>query len=76
MSKNPTIPPLAETPNDSPTAIAGHLTHALNDRPQIDAQDLAAGYAAMTADEVRETEATAWAEALITDVADEPTHPN
>ncbi len=35
-------------------------------------QDLAAGYAAMAADEARETEAEAWSEALVTDVADEP----
>jgi hypothetical protein len=35
-------------------------------------KDLRAGYAAMAADEARECDATAWAEALVTDVADEP----
>jgi hypothetical protein len=35
-------------------------------------QELAAGYAAMAADEARENEAVAWSDALLTDVADEP----
>jgi len=41
-------------------------------RPHVTQQDLAAGYAAMAADEADEQEAEAWAEALIGDVADEP----
>jgi hypothetical protein len=35
-------------------------------------QELSAGYAAAAADDTRETEATEWTEALLTDVADEP----
>jgi len=35
------------------------------------AEDLAAAYAAMAADEIREAEALEWANALISDVADE-----
>jgi hypothetical protein len=35
-------------------------------------QDLSAGYAAMAADEARETEADAWSEGLAGDVAAEP----
>lgn len=41
-------------------------------RPHVIGQDLSAGYAAMAADEARETEAEAWAEGLLGDVADEP----
>jgi len=42
-------------------------------RPHVIGQDLAAGYAAMAADEAREREAEAWVEGLIGDVAEEPT---
>ncbi len=54
-------------------AIFG-ISRFLNDlaRPHVVGQDLAAGYAAMASDEARETEAEAWSEALVTDVADEP----
>jgi len=38
-------------------------------RPLVVGADLAAGYAAMAADEAREAEAAAWTEALVTDVA-------
>jgi hypothetical protein len=50
------------------------ISRFLNDlaRPHVTAQDLAAGYAAMAADEAREQEAREWAEALISDVAAEP----
>jgi hypothetical protein len=50
------------------------ISRFLNDlaRPHVILPDLAAGYAAMAADEAREQEAEAWAEALITDVASEP----
>ncbi len=41
-------------------------------RPHVVGKDLRAGYAAMAADEARERDAQAWAEELITDVADEP----
>jgi hypothetical protein len=51
-----------------------HISRFLNDlaRPHVVAHDRSAGYAAMAADEAREAEAAAWAEALIADVADEP----
>ena len=39
-------------------------------RPHVVGLDLAAGYAAMAADDARETEATEWADALIADSAD------
>ncbi len=41
-------------------------------RPHVVGKDLHARYAAMAADEARERDAQAWAEGLITDVADEP----
>ncbi|HEU4558911.1 MAG TPA: hypothetical protein VFS20_13720 [Longimicrobium sp.] len=40
-------------------------------RPHVTQDDLASAYASMAADEARESEAAEWAEALITDVADE-----
>ncbi len=54
-----------------------HISRFLNDlaRPLVVGNDLAAGYAAMAADEVREAEADAWTEALVADVTDEPQHP-
>ena len=50
------------------------ISRFLNDlaRPHVVGQTLAAGYAAMAADEAREAEAEAWSEGLIADVADEP----
>jgi hypothetical protein len=50
------------------------ISRFLNDlaRPYVVGQSLAAGYAAMAADEAREAEAEAWTEGLIGDVADEP----
>ena len=39
--------------------------------PQVLQTDLEAGYRNMAADEARETEAVEWAEATVTDVADE-----
>jgi hypothetical protein len=41
-------------------------------RPHVAGGELAAGYAAMAADEAREAEAQAWSEASIEDVAVEP----
>ena len=41
-------------------------------RPHVLDTDLDAAYAEMAADEVREAEALAWAEATIGDVGDEP----
>lgn len=40
-------------------------------RPHVVDEDLAAAYAEMAADEARDAEAEEWANALITDVADE-----
>ncbi|SFK63900.1 addiction module antitoxin [Methylocapsa palsarum] len=50
------------------------ISRFLNDlaRPHVVGQDLSAAYAAMAADEGREAEAEAWAEALLADVAGEP----
>jgi hypothetical protein len=50
------------------------ISRFLNDlaRPHVVGKDLSAGYAAMAADEARETEAEAWTEGLIGDVATEP----
>jgi hypothetical protein len=50
------------------------ISRFLNDlaRPYVVGGDLAAGYAAMAADEAREAEARTWSEALIEDVAVEP----
>jgi hypothetical protein len=41
-------------------------------RPHVVGNDLAAGYAAMAADEAREQEAKEWTDGLIADVAEEP----
>ena len=50
------------------------ISRFLNDlaRPHVVGQDLSAGYAAMAADEARESEAAAWSETLLADVAEEP----
>jgi hypothetical protein len=50
------------------------ISRFLNDlaRPYVVGQDLAAGYAAMAADEARETEAENWSEGMLGDVADAP----
>ena len=50
------------------------ISRFLNDlaRPHVVGRNLAAGYAAMAADEDREAAAEAWTEGLIGDVADEP----
>jgi hypothetical protein len=50
------------------------ISRFLNDlaRPLVVRQNLAAGYAAMAADEAREGEADAWSEGVLADVADEP----
>ncbi len=50
------------------------ISRFLNDlaRPHVAGRDLAAGYAAMAADEAREAEAEAWSEGLIGDVAAPP----
>ena len=47
------------------------ISRFLNDlaRPHVTGLDLAAGYAAMAADEAREAEAEDWAETLIGDTA-------
>jgi len=50
------------------------ISRFLNDlaRPYVVGHDLAAGDAAMAADEAREAEAEAWSEGLLMDVAVEP----
>lgn len=50
------------------------ISRFLNDlaRPHVVGQDVSAGYAAMAADEARESEADTWSDALLTDVANEP----
>ena len=50
------------------------ISRFLNDlaRPHVVRQNLAAGYAAMAADEAREAAADAWSEGVLEDVADEP----
>ena len=75
MSKKLTITVDAEV-YEGLHAVIGRrrISRFLNDlaRPHVTTPDLAAGYAAMAADEAREREAEAWTEALITDVASEP----
>jgi len=50
------------------------ISRFLNDlaRPHVAGRALAAGYAAMAADEAREAEAAAWSEGLIGDTAASP----
>jgi hypothetical protein len=50
------------------------ISRFLNDlaRPHVVAQSLAAGYAAMAADEAREAKAQEWIAAFAGEVADEP----
>ena len=52
----------------------GHISHFIEElvRPHILDQDLQAAYKEMAQDEARESEALAWAEAMIGDVGDEP----
>ena len=50
------------------------ISKFLNDlaRPYVIEDDLDAAYAAMAEDQQREREALEWAEAMVSDVADEP----
>lgn len=50
------------------------ISRFVNDlvRPHVVERALAAGYAAMAADEARESEAEVWSEVLLVDVSDEP----
>jgi hypothetical protein len=50
------------------------ISRFLNDlaKPHVVGQEVAAGYAAMAADEAREAEAAQWADASSADVGDEP----
>jgi hypothetical protein len=76
MQKKLTITVDAEVYDGLHTVIGRRrISRFLNDlaRPHVTDQDLAAGYAAMAADEAREHEAAAWIEGLIGDVAEEPT---
>lgn len=52
-------------------AVADVVAAALAD---LQVREFGAGYAAMAADIARETEATAWTEGLICDVADDHGH--
>lgn len=51
-----------------------HISRFLNDlaRPYVVGESLAAGYAAMMADETRAAEAEDWTEGVTTEIADEP----
>ena len=74
MHKKLTITVDAEVYEGLHTVIGRRrISRFLNDlaRPHVIAADLAAGYAAMAADEAREQEAEAWSEGLIGDVAGE-----
>jgi len=76
MQKKLTITIDAEVYNGLRAVIGRRrISRFLSDlaRPHVIGQDLAAGYAAMAADEAREREAEAWVEGLIGDVAEEPT---
>jgi hypothetical protein len=76
MQKKLTITVDAEVYDGLHTVIGRRrISRFLSDlaRPHVTGQDLAAGYAAMAADEEREREAEAWIEGLIGDVAEEPT---
>jgi hypothetical protein len=75
MQKKLTITVDAEVYNGLHSVIGRRrISRFLNDlaRPLVVGNDLAAGYAAMAADEAREADAEAWTEALVTDVANEP----
>jgi hypothetical protein len=75
MRKKLTVTVDAEVYDGLHTVIGRRrISRFLNDlaRPHVVDQKLAAGYAAMAADEAREAEAEAWVEGLIGDVADEP----
>jgi len=76
MQKKLTITIDAEVYDGLRTVIGRRrISRFLSDlaRPHVIGQDLAAGYAAMAADEAREREAEAWVEGLVGDVAEEPT---
>jgi hypothetical protein len=75
MQKKLTITVDAEVYNGLHSVIGRRrISRFINDlaRPHVVGQDLSDGYAAMAADEAREAEASAWTEALLADVADEP----
>jgi hypothetical protein len=76
MQKKLTITIDAEVYDGLRTVIGPRrISRFLSDlaRPHVIGQDLAAGYAAMAADEEREREAEAWIEGLVGDVSEEPT---
>jgi len=75
MQKKLTITVDAEVYEGLRTVIGPRrISRFLNDlaRPHVIGGDLAAGYAAMAADEAREREAEEWTEGLAADVAEEP----
>ena len=75
MAKKLTITVDADVYNGLHSVIGRRrISRFLNDlaRAHLTGRDLAAGYTAMAADEVREAEALVWSESLIYDVANEP----
>jgi predicted CopG family antitoxin len=75
MAKKLTITVDADVYNGLHSVIGRRrISRFLNDlaRSHLTGRDLAAGYAAMAADEAREAEALVWSESLIDDVANEP----
>jgi hypothetical protein len=74
MPKKLTITVDSEVYNGLHTIIGRRrISRFLNDltRPDVVGQDLSAGYSAMAADEVRESEAKGWSEGLVGDVSSE-----
>jgi hypothetical protein len=75
MQKKLTITIDAEVYDGLQTVIGRRrISRFLSDlaRPHVVGKDLAAGYAAMAADEAREREAEEWIEGLVGDIAEEP----
>ena len=77
MPRKPSPSPSTPRSTTARTTVIGRrrITRLPKTLRHPSARDLSAGYAAMAADQARETEATAWTEALIIDIAGEPTDP-
>ncbi len=75
MAKKLTITVDADVYNGLHSVVGRRrISRLLNDlaRAHLSSRDLAAGYAAMAADETREAEALFWSETLMQDIAHEP----
>ena len=75
MQKKLTITIDAEVYDGLRTVIGRRrISRFLNDlaRPYVVGKDLAAGYAAMAADEAREQEPEEWVDGVVGDIAEEP----